>query len=142
MAAPSPHEVTQLLLACNAGEETALEKLIPLVYADLPRVADRYMDREHHGYSLQTTALFSEAYLRLIDARNVRWQNRAHFLRHLRTIDAANLVHFARLRNLVKRGGGARKVSFNEALLVSKEQGQDLVGLHDTVMTLAATDPE
>ena len=79
MAAPSTQEVTQLLLAWNDGEQTALDKLIPLVYAELRRVAHRYMRRERLGHSLQTAALVNEAYLRLIDARNVRWQNRAHF---------------------------------------------------------------
>jgi RNA polymerase sigma factor (TIGR02999 family) len=140
MAAPSPREVTRLLLAWNAGEERALEELIPLVYAELRRVAHRYMRREHLGHSLQTTALVNEAYLRLVDARNVRWQNRAHFFAISAHLMRRILVHFARSRNFAKRGGGAQKVSFDEALAVSKEQGQDLVALDDALTALAAKD--
>lgn len=140
MAAPSPQEVTQLLLAWNEGEQTALDKLIPLVYAELRRVAHRYMRRERLGHSLQTAALVNEAYLRLIDARNVRWQNRAHFFAISAQLMRRILVHSARSRNFVKRGGGAQKVSFDEALVGSKEQGQDLVALDDALTTLAATD--
>jgi len=141
MAAPSTQEVTQLLLAWNEGEQTALDKLIPLVYAELRRVAHRYMRREHLGHSLQTTALVNEAYLRLIDARNVRWQNRAHFFAISAKLIRQILVHSARSRNFVKRGGGAERVSFDEALVVSKEQGQDLVALDEALTALAATDP-
>ena len=140
MAAPSPQEVTQLLLAWNDGEQTALDKLIPLVYAELRRVAHRYMRRERLGHSLQTAALVNEAYLRLIDARNVRWQNRAHFFAISAQLMRRILVHWARSRKFVKRGGGAQKVSFDEALVGSKEQGQDLVALDDALTTLAATD--
>jgi len=140
LAAPSPQEVTQLLLAWNDGEQTALDKLIPLVYAELRRVAHRYMRRERLGHSLQTAALVNEAYLRLIDARNVRWQNRAHFFAISAQLMRRILVHWARSRKFVKRGGGAQKVSFDEGLVGSKEQGQDLVALDDALTTLAATD--
>jgi len=139
LAAPSPQEVTQLLLAWNDGEQTALDKLIPLVYAELRRVAHRYMRRERLGHSLQTAALVNEAYLRLIDARNVRWQNRAHFFAISAQLMRRILLHSARSRNFVKRGGGAQKVSFDEGLVGSKEQGQDLVALDDALTTLAAT---
>jgi RNA polymerase sigma-70 factor (ECF subfamily) len=140
MAAPASQEVTRLLLAWNAGEETALEKLIPLVYAELRRVAHRHMRREHLGHSLQTTALVNEAYIRLIDARNVPWQNRVHFFAISAQLMRRILVHWARSRNCVKRGGGAQRVSFDEACVVSKEQGQDLVALDEALTTLAATD--
>ena len=140
MAAPSPQEVTRLLLAWNEGEQTALDKLIPLVYAELRRVAHRYMRRERLGHSLQTAALVNEAYLRLIDARNVRWQNRAHFFAISAQLMRRILLHSARSRKFVKRGGGAQKVSFDEGLVGSKEQGQDLVALDDALTTLAATD--
>jgi RNA polymerase sigma factor (TIGR02999 family) len=141
MAAPSPQEVTRLLLAWNEGEQAALDKLIPLVYAELRRVAHRYMRRERLGHSLQTAALVNEAYLRLIDARNVRWQNRAHFFAISAQLMRRILVHSARSRNFAKRGGGAQRVCFDEALVGSKEQGQDLVALDDALTTLAATDP-
>jgi RNA polymerase sigma factor (TIGR02999 family) len=140
MAATSPQEVTGLLLAWSKGEQTAFEKLVPLVYAELRRVAHRYMGRERPGHSLQTTALVNEAYLRLIDARRVRWQNRAHFFAVSAQLMRRILVDFARSRQYLKRGGAAQKVSFDEGLVVSKEQGQDLVALDDTLKALAAID--
>jgi len=140
MAATSPQEVTGLRLAWIEGEQTAFEKLVPLVYAELRRVAHRYMGRERPGHSLQTTALVNEAYLRLIDARRVRWQNRAHFFAVSAQLMRRILVDFARSRQYLKRGGGAQKVSFDEGLVVSKEQGQDLVALDDALKALAAID--
>ena len=140
MAAPSPQEVTGLLLAWSEGEQTAFEKLVPLVYAELRRVAHRYMGRERPGHSLQTTALVNEAYLRLIDARRVRRQNRAHFFAVSAQLMRRILVDFARSRQYLKRGGAAQKVSFDEGLVVSKEQGQDLVALDDALKALAEID--
>ena len=140
MAATSPQEVTGLLLAWSEGEQAAFEKLVPLVYAELRRVAHRYMGRERPGHSLQTTALVNEAYLRLIDARRVRWQNRAHFFAVSAQLMRRILVDFARSRQYLKRGGAAQKVSFDEGLVVSKEHGQDLVALDDTLKALAAID--
>ena len=140
MAATSPQEVTGLLLAWSEGEQAAFEKLVPLVYAELRRVAHRYMGRERPGHSLQTTALVNEAYLRLIDARRVRWQNRAHFFAVSAQLMRRILVDFARSRQYLKRGGAAQKVSFDEALVVSKEQGQDLVALDDALKSLSAID--
>ena len=140
MAATSPQEVTGLLLAWSEGKEAAFEKLVPLVYAELRRVAHRYMGRERPGHSLQTTALVNEAYLRLIDARRVRWQNRAHFFAVSAQLMRRILVDFARSRQYLKRGGGAQKVSFDEGLVVSNEQGQDLVALDDALKALAAID--
>ena len=140
MAATSPQEVTGLLLAWSEGKEAAFEKLVPLVYAELRRVAHRYMGRERPGHSLQTTALVNEAYLRLIDARRVRWQNRAHFFAVSAQLMRRILVDFARSRQYLKRGGAAQKVSFDEGLVVSNEQGQDLVALDDALKALAAID--
>ena len=140
MAATSPQEVTGLLLAWSEGEQAAFEKLVPLVYAELRRVAHRYMGRERPGHSLQTTALVNEAYLRLIDARRVRWQNRAHFFAVSAQLMRRILVDFARSRQYLKRGGAVQKVSFDEGLVVSNEQGQDLVALDDALKALAAID--
>ena len=140
MAATSPQEVTGLLLAWSEGEQAAFEKLVPLVYAELRRVAHRYMGRERPGHSLQTTALVNEAYLRLIDASRVRWQNRAHFFAVSAQLMRRILVDFARSRQYLKRGGAAQKVSFDEGLVVSKEQGQDLVALDDALNALAVID--
>ena len=140
MAATSPQEVTGLLLAWSEGEQTAFEKLVPLVYAELRRVAHCYVGQERPGHSLQTTALVNEAYLRLIDASRVRWQNRAHFFAVSAQLMRRILVDFARSRQYLKRGGAAQKVSFDEGLVVSKEQGQDLVALDDALKALAVVD--
>src|ERR1051326_698951 len=98
MTAPSPQEVTGLLLAWSEGEQTAFAKLVPLVYAELRRVAHRYMGRERPGHPLQTTALVDEAYLRLIDISRVRWENRAHFFAVSAQLMRWILVDFARSR--------------------------------------------
>src|SRR5262245_25409043 len=105
MSTPSPQEVTQLLMAWSQGDQSALDQLIPLVHAELHRLAHRCMDREHTGHTLQTTALVNEAYLRLIDSSRVRWQNRAHFFAVAAQLMRRILVDFARARQNLKRGG-------------------------------------
>ena len=111
MATPSPKEITEILVAWSNGDEAALEKLIPLVYQELHRLAHRYLGRERSGHTLQTTALVHEAYLRLIDWKNIQWQNRAHFFAISAQLMRRILVDFARSRNYAKRGGGAHQVS-------------------------------
>jgi RNA polymerase sigma factor (TIGR02999 family) len=140
MAGPPSQTVTQLLVAWSQGEQAALEKLVPLVYAELRRVAHRYMGRERPGHTLQTTALVNEAYLRLIDSSEVRWQDRAHFFAVSAQLMRRILVDFARSRRYLKRGGGAQKISFDEALIASPERGRDLVALDDAMLALASTD--
>src|SRR5580704_1682124 len=140
MAASSSHAVTVLLLEWRQGEQAALERLVPLVYAELRRIAHRYMNRERIGHTLQTTELVNEAYLRLIDASQVRWQDRAHFFAISAQLMRRILVDFARSRRYLKRGGGAQKVSFDEALAVSPGQGRDLVALNDALEALALKD--
>jgi RNA polymerase sigma-70 factor, ECF subfamily len=140
MAGPPSQGVTALLLAWSQGEQTALEKLVPLVYAELRRVARRHMYRERPGHTLQTTALVNEAYLRLIDARQVHWQNRAHLFAVSAQLMRQILVDFARSKHYLKRGGGAQKVTFDEALVATPEQGQDLVALDYALKALAVTD--
>ena len=137
---PSPREVTQLLHAWSQGDQSALEKLLPLVYNELHRLARRYMVREGAGHTLQTTALVNEAYLRLVDVTGVEWQNRAHFFAVSAQVMRRILVDFARSRKYQKRGGGARRVTFDEALDVSAEQDADLVALDDAMKTLASVD--
>jgi RNA polymerase sigma factor (TIGR02999 family) len=137
MAQASPEEVTGLLLAWSDGEQTALEKLMPLVYAELHRLAKHYMRREHAGHTLQTSALVNEAYLRLIDARSVRWQNRAHFFAVSAQIMRRILVDFARAKQNLKHGGGARQVTLDEGLVVSPESGADLLALDEALERLA-----
>ena len=137
MPQASPEEVTGLLLAWSEGEQTALEKLMPLVYAELHRLAKRYMRREHAGHTLQTSALVNEAYLRLIDARSVRWQNRAHFFAVSAQIMRRILVDFARAKQNLKHGGGAQQVTLDEGLIVSPESGADLLALDEALERLA-----
>jgi RNA polymerase sigma-70 factor (ECF subfamily) len=137
MAQASPEEVTGLLLAWSEGEQTALEKLMPLVYAELHRLAKRYMRREHAGHTLQTSALVNEAYLRLIDARSVRWQNRAHFFAVSAQIMRRILVDFARAKQNLKHGGGGRQVTLEEGLVVSPDSGADLLALDEALERLA-----
>jgi RNA polymerase sigma factor (TIGR02999 family) len=137
----SPKEVTQLLQAWCSGDQTALEKLMPLVYDELHRLAHHYMVRERIGHTLQTTALVNEAYLRLIDAANVGWQDRAHFFAISANLMRRILVDFARSRGYQKRGGNIRKVELNEAFIPSAGRGMDFIALDNALSSLAAFDP-
>jgi RNA polymerase sigma factor (TIGR02999 family) len=137
----SSAEVTGLLLAWRAGDASALERLIPLVHAELRRIAHRFMRKERAGHSLQTSALINEAYLRLIDAHNVDWQNRAHFFAISASLMRRILVDFARARQNLKRGGPAQQVSLDEALVVTQARGADLVALDDALTALSQLDP-
>ena len=140
MPQPSPHEVSQLLRAWSSGDEAALQTLIPLVYEELHRIARRYMGREREGHTLQTSALVNEAYLRLVDWKNVEWQNRAHFFAVSAQMMRRILVDFARDRRYLKRGGGALQVSLAEAAGMTSERGTDLVALDDALNSLAEVD--
>ena len=141
MTMPSPNEVTQLLLAWSQGDRSALDRLIPLVYAELRRLAHHYMGLERPGHTLQTTALVNEAYLRLIDSSQVQWQNRAHFFAVSAQLMRRILVDFARAHRNLKRGGEAQRVSLDEALLAPQETDADLVALDEALTALAAIDP-
>jgi len=136
----TPQEVTRLLLAWNEGDEGALEKLVPHVYQELRRLARRQMLRERPGHTLQTTALINEAYLRLVDLRNVQWQNRAHFFALCARLMRRILVDFARSRQYAKRGGGGQPVSLDESLVVSPVHSTDLVAVDDALKDLAKVD--
>jgi RNA polymerase sigma-70 factor (ECF subfamily) len=138
MTQAAPERVTGLLLAWSDGDQAALEKLIPLVYAELHRLARRYMRRENAGHTLQTSALVNEAYLRLIEAHRVRWQNRSHFFAVSAQIMRRILVDFARARQNLKRGGGACQVSLDEGWVVSPERGADLLALDEALERLRA----
>src|SRR5438128_5857944 len=140
MAASTSHAVTELLLSWNHGERAALDKLVPLVYAELRRIAHRYMNRERRGHTLQTTELVNEAYLRLIDANQVRWQDRAHFFAISARLMRRILVDFARSRRYLKRGGGAHRATFDEAKFHSPLPSPDLVALDDAMEALAVKD--
>ena len=141
MMTPSPKEVSQLLVAWSNGDQAALDKLTPLVYDELHRLAHHYMSRERPGHTLQTTALVNEAYLRLIDQKSVNWQNRAHSFAVAAQVMRQILVDYARRRQYLKRGGKAVKVSLDEAAVASQERGADLVALDDALTSLTAIDP-
>ncbi|HEV2201754.1 MAG TPA: sigma-70 family RNA polymerase sigma factor [Bryobacteraceae bacterium] len=144
----SPREVTQLLRAWSGGEESALSKLVPLVYGELHRMARRYMARERPGNTLQVTALVNEAYLKLahapqgpVDSPQVNWQDRAHFFAVCAQVMRRILVDRARGRQAQKRGTGGPALELDEALVVAQGQGADLVALDDALKDLAALDP-
>lgn len=140
MAVPSTHEVTQLLKAWTTGDEQALEKLTPLVYEQLHRVARHYMAGQRSGHILQTTALVNEVYLQLVDCRQMNWQDRAHFIAMSATLMRRILIDFARSQGSQKRGGGALHISLDEAPTVCKEPDPNLVALDDALKALAAID--
>jgi RNA polymerase sigma-70 factor (ECF subfamily) len=133
-------QVTGLLMAWREGDKAALESLVPLVHAELRRIAQWHISHERIGHTLQATALVHEAYLKLIDARHVQWQDRAHFFALSSRLMRRILVDFARARGNQKRGGGAEKVSLDEALLVCAETSDDLVALDDALEALAVVD--
>jgi RNA polymerase sigma-70 factor (ECF subfamily) len=133
-------QVTGLLLAWSKGDDAALEQLIPLVHAELRRIARRHMAHERPGHSLQATALVNEAYLRLIDVRRMKWQDRAHFFAMSARLMRRVLVDFARARASRKRGGDAQRVSFDDGLVVSNERAHSLVALDDALLALADVD--
>ena len=141
MSAHSPKEITELLVAWSDGDQAALEKLSPLVYDELHRLAHRYMRSERAGHTLQTTALVNEAYVRLIDWKNVRWQNRAHFFGVSAQLMRRILVDFARSRGYQKRRAGATVVTLDETAPISDEKGADLVALDEALVALAELDP-
>jgi len=136
----APGSVTGLLIAWGKGDEAALGQLMPLVEQELHRIARRCMAGERAGHSLQATALVNEAYLRLVDAQHVEWQDRAHFLAMSARLMRRILVDAARSRRYQKRGGGGVKVTLDEALMPPKEAGQDLVALDDAMQALAKFD--
>jgi len=133
-------EITQLLKGWSDGDEQALEKLTPLLYNELHRMAHRYMRQERPGHTLQTTALINEAYLRLIGWKNVRWQNRAKFFGVSAQLMRKILIDFARSRNYAKRGGGARVISLRDEVDVAQGQAHDILALDDALQRLASVD--
>jgi len=140
MGAPRSHDVTGLLQAWSAGDEEALERLTPLVYRELHRAARRYMAGERGSHTLQATALINEVYLRLIDARRMAWQNRAHFFGVCAQLMRRILTDFARSRRYQKRGGGAAHMPFDEALVVGSKADSELVELDEALKKLALID--
>jgi RNA polymerase sigma factor (TIGR02999 family) len=137
---PAPSEITGLLIAWGEGDRAALERLLPLIERELHRIARHYMRRENPGHTLQTTALVNEAYFRLVDQRNVRWQNRAHFFAIAAQIMRRILMNYARDRHRAKRGGRAVQVSLSEVAVISEERSAELLALDEALGRLAAFD--
>jgi RNA polymerase sigma factor (TIGR02999 family) len=133
-------DVTELLVAWSNGDQTALEKLVPLIYSELHRLARRHMRQAGPGHTLQTTALVNEAYLRLVRQQQVSWQNRAHFFAVSATSMRHILVDMARGRGRQRRGGGAPQVSLDEAYLFSPGRATELIALDDALTALASLD--
>jgi RNA polymerase sigma factor (TIGR02999 family) len=135
-----PDDISRLLRAWTDGDQLALGELTPIVYAELRRLAHRYMRGERQGHSLQTTALVNEAYMRLVDYNRMQWQNRAHFFAVSAQLMRRILVEQARRHN-VKRGRGVRHVALDEAVIVADDAGIDLVALDDALNALGRVDP-
>src|SRR5262245_19447823 len=140
MTQATTDEVTQLLTDWSQGDQTALEKLTPLIHAELRRLAHHYMSRERPGHTLQTTALVNEAYVRLINRKDVHWQNRDHFFAIAAQLMRTILVDHARRHGYSKRGGGARKLSLDEAAVVAQDRTAEVVELYEALTRLAVFD--
>jgi RNA polymerase sigma factor (TIGR02999 family) len=137
---PLAHELTQLLIDWSNGSQDAVEQLFPLVYEELRRLAHRYMRRERPDHTLQTTAVIHEAYLRLIDQKHVQWQNRAHFFAVAAQMMRRILITHAQSYAYAKRGGGALKVSLDEAAILSPARAGELIALDEALKGLAIID--
>src|SRR6266478_4959415 len=135
-----PQSVPQLLIKWRDGDETALDRLIPLVYDEMRRLARYYMRRERAGHTLQTTALINEAYIRLVDHKGMRWQNRAHFYAVAAQAMRRILVDHARSRDAAKRGGGANLIGLDEAATAAQMQAANLLALDEALNQLALID--
>lgn len=137
----SPKDVTQMLQAWRGGDHGALDELLPLVYDELRKLAASHLRNERPGHTLQPTALANEAYLRLVDQRNVQWQNRAHFFGIAAQMMRRILVDYARSRRAAKRGSDGRKVALDEAIGVPAPPPGDVVALDEALKKLATLDP-
>ncbi len=141
LPAPPARDITQLLVAWCAGDRTALDRLVPLIYAELRLVAHRQLRAERRPHDLQTTALVNEAYLRLVDIHGVRWQNRAQFFAISAQVIRHILVDAARERGSLKRGGDVSHVRLDDAIVPAPERGGDLIALDTALTLLSSIDP-
>ena len=141
MGDASSVQITRLLKAWSDGDQAAADELAPLVYQELRRMARRYMQREREGHTLQTTALVNEAYLRLVDAGEVRWQDRVHFFAVSAQMMRRILVDAARAKGTGKRGGQSPHVNLNEALDAAPARASELIALDEALEELARMDP-
>jgi RNA polymerase sigma-70 factor (ECF subfamily) len=140
MPEPAPGEVTRLLNDWSQGDRAALDALMPLVHQELHRVARRQLARERPGHTLQPTALINEAYLKLVGEREMKWRNRAHFVAVAAQLMRFILVDHCRRKGYAKRGGGRKRVTFDESVELSSESGADLLALDEALNKLAAQD--
>jgi RNA polymerase sigma-70 factor (ECF subfamily) len=137
----SKNDVTELLQRWKSGDEEALDRLTPLVYDQLHRLAHQYLRRERRGHTLQTSALVNEAYLRLVDHRSVDWQSRAHFFAVSATVMRRILVDYARQRTSEKRGGAFQQITLDDNLTVTRKRAAELVALDEAIETLNTLHP-
>lgn len=137
---PSSQSITQLLIEWRDGDQTALDRLIPLVHQELRRLAHHYLKQERREHTLQTTALVNEAYLKLVDHKGMHWQNRAHFFAVAAQAMRRILVDHARTRDALKRGGGLAMTNLDEAATVADTQAAELLALNDALDQLAHLD--
>lgn len=137
---PRADEITRLLQLWNQGDPGAIEKLVPVVYDELHRLAHHHMSDERPGHTLQTTALVNEAYVRLVDSAHANWESRTHFFAVCAQVMRRILVDWARSRQALKRGGGVTALDLNEALAAAQQPGTDLVALDDALNKLTAFD--
>jgi len=142
MAAPSKGDVTQLLARWSGGDRAALDSLVPVVYGELRRMAARYLRRERPEHTLQPTALVHEAFVKLIDQRDVRWQNRAHFFGIAAQMMRRVLVDYARERDAQKRGAGALRVPLADSVAIAAADRTDVLAVDDALNRLNAIDPD
>jgi RNA polymerase sigma-70 factor (ECF subfamily) len=136
----SPQRVTELLAHWSHGDDAALAELTPLVYQELRRLAHHFMEGQRPDHTLQTTALVNEAYLRLADQTNPRWQNRAHFFAVAARAMRQILVSYARSNRAQKRGGGAARIELDETAILSPQQSNEIVDVHEALEKLATLD--
>ena len=141
MTRPAPEEVSQLLQDWSNGDQAALDKVMPIVYQELHRLAHHYMRKERAGHTLQTTALVNEAYLRLADYKKMRWQSRSHFFAVAAQVMRRILVEQARSKNFVKRGGGAQRISLDETAIVSAGRSAEVIAVDEALTDLESWDP-
>ena len=140
METPSPHEVTLLLRAWAAGDQVAFKHLMDLAYGELHKLASHYMATEHAGHTLQATALVNEVYLRLVDVKQVGWEDRAHFFALCAQLMRRILTDFARSRNYQKRGGRIPHVELHDAATVSIETGPEILAVDEALKSLSKLD--
>jgi RNA polymerase sigma factor (TIGR02999 family) len=141
MASPSAADITQILQAWTAGDAQALDRLLPMVYEELRRIARCHMGAERQGRTLETTALVNEAYIRLVDSARVRWEDRAHFFALSSQLMRRILVDAARARGAAKRWGPAERTEYDEAMVVAEGRAAQLIALDEALQRLERFDP-